>query len=50
MSQIVLSDKQIIAALINIILVIAGFTIGVSWFGWWFLVPAILLTIKFSFE
>ena len=28
---------------------IAGLIVGVAWFGWWFLVPAFLLSFKVKF-
>lgn len=33
-----------ITTLINII----GLTLGVGWFGWWFLVPGILVAVKIT--
>ena len=32
----------------NLIIALAGYVLGVYWFGWWFLLPAIMVAIYFD--
>jgi len=35
-----------IGEVITLLIILSGLVLGVHWFGWWFLVPAILLKTK----
>ena len=42
--------KEEISLVVNGIMTVLAFILGVYWFGWWFLVPGILLKTKYTFK